>query len=230
MLRALPLAAGALGIAAVLLNRVVSGVRFGHRRVVSCWVSPQLCGTHASVVGAAPQIAPVVDASSSQSRADVLVIGLSAVLVLTGLQWLSVRPKPLTAVEPDAEYVAYVDPALPAPAQQELQWSGFHSILRAGPLLGSQLTLGGACMGAELHACRRVWQGLQAATPCRGVVVHHGGRCVMHCGMIRPGEQAGQATLGPICRAAMQSGRGNYLANLILFPGTLSQAYAVVPP
>lgn len=44
------------------------------------------------------QIAPVVDASSAQSRADVLVIGLSAVLVLTGLQWVSLKPKPLTAV------------------------------------------------------------------------------------------------------------------------------------
>ena len=45
-----------------------------------------------------PQVAPVVDASSSQSRADVVIIGLSAVLVLTGLQWLSLRPKPLVAV------------------------------------------------------------------------------------------------------------------------------------
>lgn len=39
------------------------------------------------------QIAPVVDASSSQSRADVLVIILSAVLLLTGLQWLALKPK-----------------------------------------------------------------------------------------------------------------------------------------
>ncbi len=39
------------------------------------------------------QVAPVVDASSSQSRADVLVILLSAVLLLTGLQWLALRPK-----------------------------------------------------------------------------------------------------------------------------------------
>ena len=39
------------------------------------------------------QVAPVVDASSSQSRTDVLVILLSAVLLLTGLQWLAVRPK-----------------------------------------------------------------------------------------------------------------------------------------
>ena len=39
------------------------------------------------------QVAPVVDASSSQSRTDVLVILLSAVLLLTGLQWLAVQPK-----------------------------------------------------------------------------------------------------------------------------------------
>ena len=39
------------------------------------------------------QIAPVVDAGSSQSRTDVLGIGMSAVLVLTGLQWLSLRPR-----------------------------------------------------------------------------------------------------------------------------------------
>ena len=39
------------------------------------------------------QVAPVVDASSSQSRTDVLVILLSAVLLLTGLQWLALQPK-----------------------------------------------------------------------------------------------------------------------------------------
>lgn len=40
-----------------------------------------------------PQIAPIVDAGSSQSRADVLGIMLSAVLLLTGLQWLALKPK-----------------------------------------------------------------------------------------------------------------------------------------
>lgn len=44
------------------------------------------------------QIAPVVDASSAQSRADVLAIGLSAVALLTGLQWVSLTPrKPVQA-------------------------------------------------------------------------------------------------------------------------------------
>jgi hypothetical protein len=61
LFRALPLYAGGVGVASLLLNRALSG------------------------------IAPVVDASSSQSRADVLGIVLSAVLLLTGLQWLSLK-------------------------------------------------------------------------------------------------------------------------------------------
>ena len=45
------------------------------------------------------------------------------------------------------------------------------------------------------------------------------GRCIMHCGMAAPGNVPGSATVGPIGTAAMKSGSGNYLANLILFPG-----------
>lgn len=48
------------------------------------------------------QVAPVVDASSSQSRTDVLVILLSAVLLLTGLQWLALQPK----VKPSVSCIA----------------------------------------------------------------------------------------------------------------------------
>jgi hypothetical protein len=70
----------------------------------------------------AVQIAPVVDASSSQSRADVLAIGLSAVLLLTGLQWLSLAPKPLTAVPLDAGFVDFFDESLPAASRSELAW------------------------------------------------------------------------------------------------------------
>lgn len=47
----------------------------------------------------------------------------------------------------------------------------------------------------------------------------HKGRCVMHYGMAAPGTVPGRATVGPIGAAAMKSGSGNYLANLILFPG-----------
>ncbi len=67
-------------------------------------------------------------------------------------------------------------------------------------------------------ACR-LWRALRFATRCRGVVAFHKGRCIMHCGMAAPGTVPGSATVGPIGAAAMKSGSGNYLANLILFPG-----------
>lgn len=44
------------------------------------------------------QIAPVLDASNSQSRADVLGIVMSAVLLLTGLQWIAIKAKALVTV------------------------------------------------------------------------------------------------------------------------------------
>jgi hypothetical protein len=44
------------------------------------------------------QVAPVVDASSSQSRIDVLGILMSAVLLLTGLQWLSLKAREMLPV------------------------------------------------------------------------------------------------------------------------------------
>ena len=39
------------------------------------------------------QVAPTIAAGSAQSRADVVASLLSAVLVLTGLQWLTLAPK-----------------------------------------------------------------------------------------------------------------------------------------
>ncbi len=68
------------------------------------------------------QIAPVVTASSSQSRADVLVIVLSAVLLLTGLQWLSLKPRPPKQVELEGREAAYLDSSLPASVVEELRW------------------------------------------------------------------------------------------------------------
>lgn len=69
-----------------------------------------------------PQIAPVVSAGSSQSRADVLVIVMSAVLVLTGLQWLSLKPKEPPQVELEGREVSHRAPGLPKALAAELQW------------------------------------------------------------------------------------------------------------
>jgi hypothetical protein len=52
----------------------------------------------------------------------VVVIALSAVLILTGLQWLAVKPKDPVAVEMRGDQVAFCDAALPAAAATELQW------------------------------------------------------------------------------------------------------------
>lgn len=155
-LRALPLVAGASGIVGVLLNRILSGV------------------------------APVVDASSSQSRADVLVILLSAVLLLTGLQWLALRPKVKPSVELHGDQLDYIESGLSSKTEQELQWA---------------------------------WQSLKECSTCQAVVILYKSSCVMHMGAARAGHKPEAALLGPICRRAMSSEQGNYLANLALYPG-----------
>uniref|UniRef100_A0A453D7N7 CCB4 n=1 Tax=Aegilops tauschii subsp. strangulata TaxID=200361 RepID=A0A453D7N7_AEGTS len=68
LVRALPILVGGASLLAVLLNRAVSG------------------------------IAAVSDASSSQSRADILTLALSVTDILAGLVWLSIRPKTISPV------------------------------------------------------------------------------------------------------------------------------------
>eukprot|EP00873_Tetraselmis_striata_P012669 jgi/Tetstr1/432933/TSEL_022273.t1 len=114
-LRALPLAAGVFGIVATLGNRIFSG------------------------------IAPVVDASSSQSRADVLAIGLSAVLILTGLQWLSVKPKTPVAVELNGTPYDYIAAGLPEGASSELLWA-YESLSEASNVKAMVVMYGGRCV------------------------------------------------------------------------------------
>ena len=146
--RALPLFAGAAGIAGVVANRVASGVRWCLRSVAAlqlvCFyvsavfyepsVPALLCS--ASLLAplnqrarrppprtpCLPQIAPVVSAGSSQSRADVLVIVMSAVLLLTGLQWLTLKPKDPPQVQLEGEQVEFRTPGLPNALLAELQW------------------------------------------------------------------------------------------------------------
>eukprot|EP00775_Hariotina_reticulata_P011129 gene11129-11283_t len=158
IVRSLPLWTGGLGFVSLLANRTLSG------------------------------IAPVVDASSSQSRADVLGILLSAVLLLTGLQWLALKPKSVEAVALDGVQVSYTNPhvKIPKAAVQELQWA---------------------------------WQSLQATSRASSMVLIYQGRNLFHAGMARSGCQLGTASAGEVAQQAMQSGKGNYLANLVLYPG-----------
>ena len=65
----------------------------------------------------------------------------------------------------------------------------------------------------------RAWQSLKDCSTCQAVVVLYDSSCLMHMGAARAGHKPGDTLLGPICRRAMSSEQGNYLANLALYPG-----------
>ncbi|XP_010272140.1 PREDICTED: protein COFACTOR ASSEMBLY OF COMPLEX C SUBUNIT B CCB4, chloroplastic isoform X2 [Nelumbo nucifera] len=90
--RSLPIYVGGLSLLAVLFNRSISG------------------------------IAPVADASSSQSRADLLTLGLAVTNVLTGLVWLSIRPKSISVVNPQGVTCQRIHYDLPDYVVSELLW------------------------------------------------------------------------------------------------------------
>ncbi|KAK4760458.1 hypothetical protein SAY87_005351 [Trapa incisa] len=90
--RSLPIYVGGASLLAVLLNRAVSG------------------------------IAPVADASSSQSRADLLTLGLAVTNILAGLVWLSIRPKSISVVKSEGVECKSIHAGLPEPVVSELLW------------------------------------------------------------------------------------------------------------
>lgn len=154
--RKLPLVVGAAGIALTLVNRIASGV------------------------------APVADASSAQSRADVVLIGMCAVLGLTGLQWLALAPKEVQPVPPGGTDLEWLTPDLPSPAAEEIRWA---------------------------------FDALSSSSRCIALVIFRGGRCIAHLGVGAEEAHPGAAVPGKLATAAIASQKGNYLANLTLYPG-----------
>lgn len=71
------------------------------------------------------------------------------------------------------------------------------------------------------HIIRRIWSSLSSASLCGSLVIFYDSKRVMQAGV---GPQRMDPTgpdprLGEICTSAMSSGKGNYLANMALFPG-----------
>ncbi|XP_017700384.2 protein COFACTOR ASSEMBLY OF COMPLEX C SUBUNIT B CCB4, chloroplastic-like isoform X2 [Phoenix dactylifera] len=91
--RSLPIFVGGLSLLAVLLNRAFSG------------------------------IAPVTDASSSQSRADILTLALAVTNLLSGLVWLSIRPKYISPVVPQGVDCKRINSKIANYAVLELLWA-----------------------------------------------------------------------------------------------------------
>lgn len=92
-LRALPLAVGGLGVLAIVVNRIFS------------------------------QGAKAAADAGFEGRAELLATALCAVLLLVGLQWLSVKPRALTQVEPIGKEIDWFDSKLPQAAREEIAWA-----------------------------------------------------------------------------------------------------------
>lgn len=164
LVRGLPILVGGASLLAVLLNRAVSG------------------------------IAAVADASSSQSRADILTLALSVTDILAGLVWLSIRPKSISPVVPRGVECKRVGTGVLDSALRELLWT-WDSLTTATCCKSLVVVYGGNCV---------LQIGVAAGSP-------EDGNAVM--------VDAQKFMQGSLYRSAMESKKQSYLANLALYPG-----------
>ncbi|CAI0627614.1 unnamed protein product [Linum tenue] len=162
--RSLPIYVGGASLVAVLVNRAVSG------------------------------IAPVADASSSQSRADLLALGLAVTSILTGLVWLTIKPKSISVVNPLGVECRMISSShLPDPLIAELLWA-WESLSSVTCCRCLVVVYDGTCI---------LQIGVAAESP--------------------DGEaqavDAARLTEGSVYQGVMKSGSQSYLANLSLYPG-----------
>lgn len=168
-LRIAPIVFGGSSFLAVLLNRTLSG------------------------------IAPVADASSAQSRADVLALALATTVVLTGLVWISVKPKVLTSVHLSGVECLRLNKALPSNAAAEIMWA-WEALKEATRCQALVIVYRGHCV---LQA------GLAAESEEYDAVF-------MDCSKF---------VKGSLCRDIWASGKQSYLANLSLYPGRFELSF-----
>lgn len=138
--------------------------------------------------------APVADASSAQSRADVLGLVMAATLILTGFTWIALKPRAPNVVDLVGASIEtpYVTERASAELREELAWT-WDTARRATNC---------DVMAVFTSSGERVMQA--------GIGANALGN---------PEVLRADVTLGPICAAAATKGEPNYLANLILFPG-----------
>ncbi|KAK4429914.1 protein COFACTOR ASSEMBLY OF COMPLEX C SUBUNIT B CCB4, chloroplastic [Sesamum alatum] len=163
--RSLPIYAGGASLLAVLLNRTVSG------------------------------IAPVADASSSQSRADLLTLGLAVTNILNGLVWLSIRPKSISVVNPNGVECQRIYHNLPDSVTSELLWA-WESLSDVTCCRSLVVIYDGICI-------------LQIGFA--NISDSNGGEPMV--------VDADKLMKGSLYNGVQKSGSQSYLANLALYPG-----------
>ncbi|KAM0987348.1 hypothetical protein ACFX13_011686 [Malus domestica] len=163
--RSLPIYAGGASLLAVLFNRTVS------------------------------DIALVADASSSQSRADLLTLGLAVTNILAGLVWLSIRPKSISKVSPEGVECEQMHPNLPKTLLSELLWA-WESLSSVTCCRSLVIVYDGRCILQIGFAAESSNGDGKAAD-----------------------VDADKLMQGSLYRGVMKSGVQSYLANLYLYPG-----------
>ncbi|GJT34309.1 protein cofactor assembly of complex C subunit B CCB4, chloroplastic isoform X1 [Tanacetum coccineum] len=161
--RSLPIYVGGISLLAVLFNRTLSG------------------------------IAPVADASSSQSRADLLTIGLAVTNILAGLVWLSIRPKSISVVPPRGVECERFHSNVPVRVASELTWA-WESL-------------------STVTCCRSL------VVVYDGVCVLQIGYASSNEGGESTVVDSSKLMQGSIYQGVVKSGSQSYLANLSLYPG-----------
>ncbi|XP_057542037.1 protein COFACTOR ASSEMBLY OF COMPLEX C SUBUNIT B CCB4, chloroplastic [Amaranthus tricolor] len=162
--RSLPIYIGGFSLIAVLFNRAVSG------------------------------IAPVADASSSQSRADLLALGLAVTNILSGLVWLSIRPKSISKVDPKGVECCRISHNLPDFVVTELKW--FWQSLSAVTCCRSMVIVYEDSCICQMGVAAESSIGGEAET-----------------------VDATKLIQGTLYKGIMKSNAQSYLANLSLYPG-----------
>ncbi|XP_024990901.1 protein COFACTOR ASSEMBLY OF COMPLEX C SUBUNIT B CCB4, chloroplastic isoform X1 [Cynara cardunculus var. scolymus] len=163
--RSMPIYVGGISLFAVLFNRTISG------------------------------IAPVADASSSQSRADLLTIGLAVTNILAGLVWLSIRPKTISVVPPRGVECERIHSNVPDLVASELIWA-WESL--------SAMTCSRSLVIVYDDICV-----LQIG--CASAASSNEGEPLV--------VDADKLMQGSIYQGVVKSGSQSYLANLSLYPG-----------
>ncbi|KAJ3677254.1 hypothetical protein LUZ60_002978 [Juncus effusus] len=161
--RILPILVGGVSLVAVLLNRTISG------------------------------IAPVSDASSSQSRADILTLSLAVTNLLTGLVWLSIRPKSISPVTPCGVECKWIKPGIESSAVHELLWA-WDSLSKSTCCKSLVIVYGNDC---------HLQIGYMAESSQSNAVA----------------VDVNKLTQGSLYKNCIQSSKQSYLANLSLYPG-----------
>ncbi len=138
----------------------------------------------------------------SQSRSDALGIILSALLVLTGLLWQRVQPKPPEAVELIGEQRFELLETLPEAVRAELAWA-------------SKLLLTNTVTRSVV-----VWQGRGLEHGASGGL--RGDRQLLRRGIL-PERTLQQP--GPIVQRVLNTQKPVYLVDLKLFPGRIEFDY-----